>query len=192
MQFLWFGREPTLDAWRSREFWPGSETGPDARCNQDIYEREIAVTAPGPPPPDGAHRRAAAQILQYRIFPAGLVTGVLDRTPLQLGDTVGIVFRFLPGLRLLFAARVEETFDEQQGLLWRTGFAYRTLVGHPEFGAETFCVETNTVTGSVTVALRSWSRPGTTLARLTSPFVRWMQIRASRAALAELAKAAHR
>jgi uncharacterized protein (UPF0548 family) len=188
MQFLWFGREPMLAAWESRAFWPGSEHGPDRRCNQDTYEREIGVEAPGEPETDGVHRRAAAAILGYRIFPPRLVTGVLRREPLGPGDTVGIVFRFVPGLRLFFAARVERTFDDQRGPLWRTGFTYRTLVGHPEYGAETFCVEKDTATGSVTVALRSWSRPGTLLARLTSPFVRWMQIRASKAAVHHLAR----
>jgi uncharacterized protein (UPF0548 family) len=190
MQYLWFGQEPSLTAWESRDFWPGSERGADPRCNQDVYEQRIGLEAQGEPEPDGLHRRAATEILGYRIFPPRLVTGVLRREPLEAGDTVGIVFRFVPGLRLFFAARVVETFDRQQGALWRTGFTYRTLVGHPEYGAETFCVEKDTTTGAVTVALRSWSRPGTWLARLTSPFVRSMQIRASKAALEHLSEAA--
>ena len=43
------------------------------------------------------------------------------------------------------------------------------------------------MTGRMRVALRSWSRPGTCLARAFSPVVRWAQVRASDAALNHLA-----
>ena len=64
------------------------------------------------------------------------------------------------------------------------------LIGHPEFGEETFSVEKDMATGRVIVALRSWSRPGTVLAMLCPPWVRRQQVRAStrRAHMAEMAK----
>jgi len=108
----------------------------------------------------------------------------------QIDDTVGVLYRMVPGLCVFFAARVVDTFDGEIDGLWRTGFTYRTLIGHPEYGQETFSVEKNLATGDVMVALRSWSRPGTWLARLTSPLVRLMQVRASRAALRHIESAA--
>jgi uncharacterized protein (UPF0548 family) len=89
---------------------------------------------------------------------------------------------------LFFAAKVTETFDEQLGNLWRTGFTYVTLVGHPELGRETFSVEKNMTSGRIVVALSSWSRPGTRLAQALSPLVRLIQVRTNRAALRHLAE----
>jgi len=114
-----------------------------------------------------------------------VVSPVLLRSPIQVGDTVGIQYHFLPGLDLFFAARVLDCFDGPRDGVWRTGFMYRTLVGHPELGDETFSVEKDMAAGTVVAALRSWSRPGTGLTRLAAPFTRYAQIRANRAALAQ-------
>jgi uncharacterized protein (UPF0548 family) len=181
------GMSPRLDMWEKRPFWPGVENGPGPGDRQDAYEREAGTEAPGAPEPDGAHCRAAAAILRYDIFPPGLVRPVLRRTPVRVGDTVGICYRLAPGIGLFFAARVTGCFDEEKGGVWRTGFTYRTLIGHPEYGEETFSVEKEMATGRVIVALRSWSRPGTVLALLLPPWVRRQQVRASGAALAHLA-----
>ena len=160
--------------------------GPRAGDCRDRFERVVAVEPPGEPLSDGPFRRVAAAILEYRVFPPSLVEGVLRRTPIQAGDTVGILFHFLPGIDLFSAARATETFDEFRDGLWRAGFTYRTLDGHPELGEETFSVEKHPVTGEVTAALRSWSRPGTWLTRLGRPVTRWYQVRANRAAVRHL------
>jgi uncharacterized protein (UPF0548 family) len=110
----------------------------------------------------------------------------------QVGDTVGVSYRLAPGIELLFAARVTATFDEERGGVWRTGFTYRTLIGHPECGEETFSVEKELATGRVSVALRSWSRPETVLALLLPLWVRRQQVRAGRAAVAHLAEVVFR
>lgn len=125
--------------------------------------------------------------MSFDVFPPWLVTPVLQRTPLDVGDTVALRYHFLPGIDLFFASRVIDRFDGPDGGLWRTGFRYRTLAGHPEFGEETFCVEKEMATGRVMAAMRSWSRTGTTLAWLGYPLVRRMQIRANRLAMAHLA-----
>jgi uncharacterized protein (UPF0548 family) len=91
-----------------------------------------------------------------------------------------------PGLHVFFAARVMDRFEETTANQWRCGFTYRTLQGHPACGEETFVVEKELGTGLVTVALRSWSRPGIWIARLTYPVMRLLQIRAARAALDHL------
>ena len=75
---------------------------------------------------------------------------------------------------------------DPDGTWHRAGLTYRTLVGHPELGEETFAVEKELATGRVRVALRSWSRPGTVLAKVFLPFVRRMQVSASRRSLDHL------
>jgi uncharacterized protein (UPF0548 family) len=184
------GRIPRLDEWEKRPFWPDVENGPGPGDRRDAYEREVCVEAPGAPEPDGVLRRAAAAILRYDIFPPRLVRPVLRRAPVQVGDTVGICFHMAPGIDVFFAARVTACFDEEKGGVWQTGFTYRTLIGHPEYGEETFSVEKDVASGRVIVALRSWSRPGTLLALMLPPWVRRQQVRASGAAMAHLAETA--
>ena len=183
---LVFG-SPRLGRWDARAFHDMTRT---PRDHADVYERDVASEpalgsggAPGP-----AHRRVADAILQYSIFPPWLVRGVVRRR-IEVGDTVGVHYVAMRVARLFFAARVIDVFDaaDAGGQWWRTGFTYRTLVGHPELGEETFAVETELATGRVRVALRSWSRPGTWPARVFRPAVRALQVHASRAALAHLA-----
>lgn len=182
--------DPRLEEWERRPFWPGVESGPGAEDRRDAYVREIAVEAPGPPEPGGAHRRVAERILAYEVFPPRWITGVLRRRPVEVGDTVGIRFHLMPGIDLFFAARVVSVLDGETGGTWSTGFTYQTLVGHPELGEETFSVEKDVASGRVSAALRSWSRPGTLLAKAFAPLVRVFQVRASRAALDHLSAVA--
>jgi len=178
---------PRLERWDGRAFYP-METRP--RDRHDNYERDLRPEPVGPP--GERFRRIAAAIAGYAIFPPGLVAGVLRR-PVEVGDTVGICYRRFRPLRLFFAARVTQVFDGPHPDLlgwWRAGFSYRTLVGHPVLGEETFAVEQEVATGRLRVALRSWSRPGTRLARWCAPLVRRFQVHASHAALAQLASLA--
>ncbi|HMF11494.1 MAG TPA: DUF1990 family protein [Gemmataceae bacterium] len=187
MQFLLlFLRSPNLVAWEARDLAGGKTLGPTGRDRRAGFERVVAVEAPGEPEVDGPFRHAAAAILRYDIFPSRLVTPVLRRAPVQIGDTVGTQYHFLPGIDLFFASQVVDCFDERGGDSWRSGFTYRTLAGHPVIGEEMFSVEKDVATGRVTVALRSWSRPGIWLARATRPLMRWLQFRAGRAALDHL------
>jgi uncharacterized protein (UPF0548 family) len=183
VDILVFG-SPRLDRWDGRPFHPTDRT---PRDHADVYERDVLVEPPGDP--GAGYRRIADAILSYSIFPPGLVQGVL-RDRIAPGDTVGVHYRGLRLVRLFFAARVIDVFDTHDDAWWRTGFTYRTLRGHPELGEETFSVEKEIATGRVRVALRSWSRPGTPLARLFAPLVRRMQVTASRRALEHLATVA--
>jgi uncharacterized protein (UPF0548 family) len=185
-----FGGGPALDDWEKRPVWPGIEAGPGAGDHRDAHEREVGIEAPGAPEPGGPHRRAAAAVLGFRVFPPRLVRPVLRRDPVEVGDTVGVCYHLLPGIDLFFAARVVARFDEAEGDVWRTGFTYRTLCGHPEHGEETFSVEKNMTTGRVCVALRSWSRPATLLAGLFPIGVRRLQVQAGRAAVDHLRRLA--
>lgn len=173
---------PSLDGWDDRAY--SAHDRSEARWT-DVYERDVAEEPPGEPVARGPQRRVAAAILRYSIFPPELVEPIVRR-PIEVGDTVGVHYRGFRAVRLFFAARVTEVFDEERAGWWCTGFTYRTLVGHPELGEETFASEKELATGRVRAALRSWSRPGTTLARVLAPLVRRAQVRASRRALDHL------
>jgi hypothetical protein len=190
MQLIWrlFGRRPDLGPWLHQPLSPGVERGPRPGDRRDHYERLVAREAPGAPAPDGPFRRLARAVLAYEVFPPWLVQGVLPRNPLQPGDTYGICYHFLPGLDLFFAGRVQEVFDGPAGGAWRAGFRFWTVQGHPELGEETFWVEKDLQGGAIKAGLSSWSRPGLWLTWLAYPFTRWMQVRASRAALDHLAR----
>jgi uncharacterized protein (UPF0548 family) len=188
MQWIWtwFGSKPNLQPWTQRPFSPTVELGQRPNDNRDNHEREVGVEAPGEPDANGLHRRAAAAIMSFHVFPPRLATPVLLREPVAVGDAVGLRYPFVPGLDLLFASRVIDVFDGRVGHLWRTGFTYRTLQGHPELGEEVFCVEKDLATGRVVVALRSWSRAGSLLAWVFAPIVRRLQLHAGRRALDQL------
>jgi uncharacterized protein (UPF0548 family) len=190
VQWLLPGQRPPFARWHARPFSPGATDGPTPADLVLRFEREVGVEAPGPPAPDGPHRRAADAILRYEAFPPWLIRGVLERPVLEVGDTVGVRLRLPLGMALFFAARVVDRFDGPDGGLWRTGFTYRTLAGHPELGEETFSVEKDLATGRVRVALRSWSRPGTWFTRLGRPAMRRLQRFANAAALDHLEAAA--
>ena len=175
-----------LAEWEIRPFAGGEDAGPQSNDRRAALERIIAEESPGPPEKYGPFRRVAEAIRRYDIFPHRLVTGIKRRQPIEVGDTVGTCYHFLPGIDLFFASRVIDCFDNEGSGTWRSGFTYRTLTGHPVIGEETFCVEKDLATGGIRVALRSWSRPGIWLAHLSRPLMRWLQFRAGRAALGHL------
>lgn len=184
------GARRRLQAWERRPFWPAAKRGPDDGCRRDRFRREVAVEPAGEPVPGGPFQRAAESILRYQVFPPRVIRPVLRRSPVEIGDTVGILFRCPGPVRLFFAARVIDRFDRVEDGVARCGFTYRTLVGHPELGEETFSVDKDLATGVVVVELASWSRPGTRLARIGKPLMRRLQVRASEAALDHLASIA--
>lgn len=188
MHWLIAGQKPRLSLWSCRKDNTGD--GPTASDRRDRYERVVGSEPAGPPLIDGPFARVSAAILDYRVFPESLIEGVVVRRPVEVGDIVGVLCHFLPGLDLFFAARVIDRFADRQGPLHRTGFTYRTLEGHPECGEETFVVEKNEVSGQVLAALRSWSRPGLLTTRLAGPFTRWYQVRANYQALDNLQRIA--
>ena len=192
MQIIWriFGQKPSLIGLESRPLSPGVEQGPGPRDRRDRYERVVAREAPGEPEDDGPFRRLARAVLAYDVFPPSLVSGLLKRAPVEVGDTYGIRYHFLPGLDLFFGGRVSECFDGPEGDVWRTGFTFRTVRGHPMVGEETFWVEKDLGSGAVTVGLRSWSRPAMWLTRLAAPLLRRVQVGACHAALRHLAEIA--
>ena len=183
--------DATLTRWENKPFSAGVEDGPRPRDKVDNHERVVGFEAPGPPAPEGFARLLGDAILRFDVFPSHLLKSVTRRRPVEVGDTVGLCYPFVPGVQLFFAARVFDRFEETTDTLWRCGFRYRTLEGHPACGEETFIVEKELLTGKVTVALRSWSRPGLLIARLTYPVMRAHQLKAARSALDHLEQLAH-
>jgi len=186
MIFLPFGRQAKLELWATRDYPPKLLGGPRPFDDRDLYARIVGTEPPGDPLPDGPFRRVASAILDYRVFPLSVLTPVLAKTPVSVGDTVGLTYRLLPGLRMFVASRVIATFDEPTANGWKTGFTYRTLKGHAELGEEVFAVEKDRATGEVAASLTSWSRPGHWLTRLGYFYARSCQIHASHAALNHL------
>ena len=176
----WFTME-NLTRWQGRSIAPATLAGPTPDCHHDVHRRIVAVEPPGPPLINGPFQRAARAIAHYEVFPPTLAWGPMAR-PVQLGDTVGLRYRLVPGVHIFFACRVCHVFDTGQ----RCGFTYQTLEGHPETGEETFAVEKNEITGAVVVSLVSWSRLAIPLAGLVRPLARRLQLAAGRAALDHL------
>jgi hypothetical protein len=192
MQIIWcfLGQKPDLDALEPLPLTPGVGAGPGPGDYRDSYERVMATEPSGPPEPDGPFETLARAILGYEIFPASLVSGVLRRNPVQVGDTYGICYHILPGIDFFFGGRVVAVFREDVDSVWRAGFTFRTVIGHPELGEETFWVEKNQATGVVRAGLRSWSRPGLWLTWLGKLYARRVQLRACHAALDNLQRVA--
>ena len=186
MQWLCRWTEADLAYWGQRPFTTDVEAGPRPRDHRDNHERIVGTEAPGLPLANGMARRLADAILRFDVFPPSLLAGVVRRTPVEIGDTVGLRYHFVPEIDLFFAARVIDRFEDATDRQWRCGFTYRTLKGHPACGEETFVVEKELATGKITVALRSWSRPGLWIAKATYPIMRRLQLRAAREALDHL------
>jgi uncharacterized protein (UPF0548 family) len=186
VDFLLFGQQPNLNRWLARPFSTGAKRGRTAKSAQDVYERVVAEEGPGVPADAGPHSRVAAAILRYDVFPRRILRPELSHEPIGLGDVVGGVSPFAPGIRIFFASRVVDRFDGELNGVWRTGFTYRTLQGHPEHGEETFSVDKDVATGVVRVRLSSWSQPGNWFTRAFASRARRVQVYANKRALDRL------
>jgi len=78
-------------------------------------------------------------------------------------------------ISVLAPVRVVYVIDEPN----RIGFAYGTMVGHPESGEESFVVEKRD-DDSVWFTIRSFSRPSTWKYRLAGPYLRYQQAKITR------------
>lgn len=190
MDLLIAGAAAPVAKWQARSWSRGVERGPRRGDRRDDFSRVVARESPGAPLADGPFVRVARAIFRFQIFPARLVRPVLTAETVEPGGLVGLRYRVMPGVELFFASRARERFEGRSEGLWRAGFTYWTLAGHPECGQETFSVEKHPQTGEVVAALRSWSRPGIWLTRLGAPITRLVQVHANRAALRQLAAVA--
>jgi uncharacterized protein (UPF0548 family) len=125
---------------------------------------------------------ARAVLFCYDVFPAHRMRHHVctDDGILRAGALV--VQRLIAGpLAMEAAVRVAEVFDERAGH-GHAGFTYTTLEGHIERGAATFSVGLD-ASGAPIFRIESWSRPGSAVAMLGRPWLRWMQRRSVHEAL---------
>ncbi|MGI8946756.1 MAG: DUF1990 family protein [Ornithinimicrobium sp.] len=112
---------------------------------------------------------AGEALVRWRVHEqAGLRVRASD-IPMVAGTVV--LMRWGVGfLSLRIPCRVVEVIDEPR----RKGFAYVTLVGHPEGGEEQFLLE-RLDDGSITFTITAVSKPASTLAKLGGPATRAVQ-----------------
>lgn len=192
MQFLLPGQKACLSSWKSRPIHPLAARDKVPEPYYDHLDVRLADEPPGEPLPDGPFERVEQSLFAYRVFGPRLGLPVVERTPLELNDTIGLRYRFLgEALTVFFASRVVEVFHREpyeEG--WRSGFSYRTLQGHPELGEELFEVRKDSF-GTVWFGLRAWSRPNLWYVKLFTPWVRSIQKAAGRSASAHLQRVAN-
>ena len=180
----WLGDQPAEGEWERREMGPGAADL--APRYDDDYTTELPSELPGPPEPGGTFERVATEIMAYRAFPESVLHGLVARTPVEVGDTLRAKYRLFPGLWIVLASRVTEILDVSADGKHLRGFTYRTLVGHPIAGDETFAVEKDTASGAVRAWIRAGSYPATWLSRVLKPWGRRQQQAAGRAGVEHL------
>lgn len=190
MQFLLPGQKADLDAWRGRAVHSLAARDQVPDPFHDRLEVSLATESAGEPEDNGPFMRVERSVLSYRIFGPEIGRPVLDGTPVQSGDTIGLEYRLLGLLRLFFASRVVEVFVREpveDG--WRSGFVYQTLEGHPELGEEIFEV-TKHRGGAVTFRIEAWSRPNLWYVKLFTFWARTIQRAAAQSAAKNLSQVA--
>ncbi len=190
MQFVFPWSEPDLTPWLARPIHPQAARDMVPNPHHDLTEAILGTESAGPPEACGSFLRVSESVLGYRIFGPKIGTPYVQTESLQVGDTVGLNYRFLPGLSLFFASRVVDVFaleETEDG--WRSGFAYQTLTHHPELGEEVFevCKRRD---GRVTLRIEAWSRPNLWFVSLFAPLGRRIQRYAARCAVEYLTEVA--
>lgn len=187
MQFLLPFMSTNLENWKSRPIHPRAPRDRVPNPNHDRKVMTMAVEELGDPERSGAFEILETEVLAYRIFGPDIGPSVVETTPVQVGDTIGLRYKLLPFLHCFFASRVVRVFHreptEDGGV--RSGFVYQTLTGHPELGEEVFEVK-KTASGAVVFRLEAWSRPRAWYVRLVAPVARWIQKRAAVSAFRNL------
>jgi len=102
-------------------------------------------------------------------FPAPWTKILPEEAPLEVGETVAVLFRIF-GLWWINSARIVYAFDEPD----RFGFAYGTLKGHIETGEECFWIERDSV-GTISYHIRAFSKPYYWFVKLAYPIARYYQ-----------------
>lgn len=126
--------------------------------------------------------RARAAVQRWAMFDLGWVT--VFPAPVAEGAEAAVLAR-AAGLWVLNTCRVIYVVDEPN----RYGFGYGTLPAHVERGEERFLVRRDPVDDSVWFEILAVSRPNHWLAVLGYPYVRQLQRRFGRDALAAMARA---
>ncbi|QIM20113.1 DUF1990 domain-containing protein [Phycicoccus sp. HDW14] len=132
---------------------------------------------------EGASLEACAEVVLGWGVQTGVGIGVRASSPRVEPGVVADLRLGVGPLALVAPVRVVDVVDEPG----RRGFAYGTLVGHPEIGEESFVLSVGP-DGRVVFTVAATSRPGSRAARVGGPVTRglqaWMAGRYLRACLA--------
>jgi uncharacterized protein (UPF0548 family) len=120
-------------------------------------------------------QRAIVAIREWQMFNMPWLRLYWPTTSIEVGATVAILVEHL-GFYSLNAARIVYVVDDD-GPIFRYGFAYGTLTEHSERGEERFTVEWDRSEGDVWYAILAFSRPRKALAKLGYPLSRMLQRR---------------
>jgi uncharacterized protein (UPF0548 family) len=123
--------------------------------------------------------RARQGIREWQAHRGAGVTVHPADAPLEIGTTIALALPFV-AVQVLAACRIVAVIDQPS----RYGFAYGTVVGHPERGEESFLIEQDD--GTVRFRVAAFSRPADPLARLGAPVARRIQRRVTLAYLTGL------
>jgi len=137
---------------------------------------------------EGCYLRAKAALIGWKQFQLGWLDAWPANTPLEAGETVAVVAHSLR-LWSANAARIVYVVDSDGPPTRRFGFAYGTLPGHIARGEERFLVEWDVSDDSVWFEILAYSRPRHPLGWIGYPWLRHVQKRFGREAVAAMRRA---
>ena len=147
--------------------WNYPGVGATAGTLPDGYDhiRRDRVLGHGP----ATYTAASAQLLSWQLHRRSGLT--VQASSATAAEGVNVLLGFGMGrLRLGMPCRVMQVVDEPT----RQGFAYGTLVGHPESGEERFVVEMRD-SGEVVIVVTAFAKPALWWSRLGRPLGRRVQ-----------------
>jgi|SRR5579872_5883417 len=150
----------------------------------DRYERKVEIQAGGSP--DSAFDATRERLMSYDVFPPSMLrAAICPNGTLTPGSTIVQRARLGP-VWLESAVRVVDVWNTVTTDGRSSGFAYVTLIGHPERGVATFAVEMRH--SEVWVVLTARSESGTAITRLGRPISRLAQQALTRRAVYRLSR----
>ena len=122
--------------------------------------------------------RAVQAIPGWQMFNMPWIRLYWSTSPIKVGVTVAVLISHF-GFYSLNSARIVYIVDED-GLVFRYGFAYGTLEEHSETGEERFTVEWDRRRDEVWYDIVAFSRPNKALVKVAYPLGRLLQRRFAR------------
>lgn len=123
-----------------------------------------------------AFEAARQSVLNWAMFPEQMAPLFPTRAPIKPGTIVCVLFQSRP-LWTVNPCRILQVIDDQTNDRVRFGFTYGALPGHVARGQETFLVERDRATDTVSYSIRVFSRPAHWLVWLGYPWARYQQYR---------------
>lgn len=167
MKIFLRNQQPNLSSFlRQMRFWPVSY-----RNLAKLPTRTFVAWIPFPEPVRSLHGLDLDFLFRYEVFPPNMLASFgewrLQDRSMETGDIIVQQAQIPPfpvSLKLIFGVRVFSVYRTDT----EAGFAYETLVGHPETGTNRFCffVEED----ALFCAVHTVAAPGLFLSRLLAPF----------------------